>query len=369
MKGLTNYLFLFLIAGVSSLGAASGSITFLDGDVTIQRNGKTIPSSQIDIGTEVENFDLISTGRSSSVEIELNARTGINGSINLAANSAFHLELSDMKANQTAGVELMAGNVSLKVSKMLGGSGLEVRTGSAVMGVRGTAFRVIISAGGDLLVTTSEGKVQCSSDGGPVVFSQPGTVVENLGEEKMQSKTMSVASLAGFERDWQSGRMEALRSNAPRAIKNFATRYEQLYAQFNRAYDRMTTEALPTITKWTRESTNNTMASRVDVLKEKKLVITHLMAMKRASYILERVYYRLAELNEYVENGSVTGELRRGYTYKDFYKQFNVDRLNLQNKLGFTRFIMKLYALRNEGSVPTDTGGDSALDNVEDFFN
>lgn len=369
MKKTVVFLWAALLLGGTNLWAGVGSIVFIEGDVTIQRNGKIIPSDQIDIGTELENFDLVSTGKRSAVELEFNPRTGVTGKVSLTAASVFQLELSDLRSKQTAGLELMAGNISVKVNRMAGGSGLQVRTGSAVMGVRGTEFKVITNPAGDLLVTTVEGKVECSTDDGKAFFAEPGTVVENLGEAGLQPKAMSVASLSGFERDWQAGRMEALRSNAPRAIKNFAARYEQLLAQFNRAYDRMSQEALPTINKWTRETTAGTMAPRIELLKEKKLVITHLMAMKKASYVLERIYYRLAELKEFVDSGEVKGEIRRGYTYADFYKQFAVDKLNLQNKLGFVRYVMKLYAVRNEGSVPTDTGGDSALDNVEDFFN
>lgn len=357
---------LFLGLLVVGLQAQSvGKLVYFEGDIKIVRNERVYTAADLEFGDPIENYDMISTGARSLLEISLNPNTGVAGNIKLSPSSSFYLELSPLQRAQTAGVELVAGKVALNISRMSGSSGLQVRTGGAVMGVRGTQFNVSFGAGGETLVATSEGKVEVTNDDGKVLFSTPGSVVE-VGE-RFRSIPVAVSSLENFEKNWGTERIEALKGNAGRAIVNFAARYDKLYADFNRAMDRLNREKT-VLNKWKDEHKRGTIGSMMDINKEKKVIVPHLLSLRKTLFMFERIYFRLTELKEY--SASVLNTpIRRGYTVGDFYKQFDKDAGSLAQQMATVRFVMKLYSDRNEGKVPSDSFGDDfEFDDSESFF-
>jgi hypothetical protein len=161
----------FIHLGAGALLAENiGEIVYFEGEVSIQRNTSVLTELDIDFGEGIQNYDLVTTGPDSYVEIELFESTGIGGTIKMDPGSAFYLEVSELRAEQVGNVELLAGRLNFQISKMAGSSGFEVKTQSAVMGVRGTTFSVITAPQGEVLVTTSEGKVEVSDTEGSVSF-------------------------------------------------------------------------------------------------------------------------------------------------------------------------------------------------------
>jgi hypothetical protein len=206
---------LLLAGAVLLLAENIGEIVYFEGEISIQRDTSVLTELDIDFGEGIQNYDLVTTGPNSYVEIELFASTGIAGTIKMDPGSAFYLEISELRAEQVGNVELLAGRLNFQIDKMAGSSGFEVRTQAAVMGVRGTTFSVITAPQGEILVTTREGRVEVSDSEGSVSYAQPGQVVEASEENPIQTIPATVDTLEGFEKNWVASRIEAFRGNAP----------------------------------------------------------------------------------------------------------------------------------------------------------
>lgn len=352
-KFLFTALFL-VVTAVFSFAAGVAKITFVDGNVKIMRHAKLVSADLIEEGFELENYDTVTTGPKSQVEIKLNPNSGITGTLKLSPSTSFYLELSALKGEQVAGIELLAGSVAVKVGKMVGKSGLQVRTESTVMGVRGTQFHVLCSPGGDLLVTADEGRVECRNDNSSF-FSEPGTVVEFLPTEKQfRPLPVPAATLLSYENQWREKRLAALRSNAPRALKFFALRYQQKFSEVSRSFDRLQEDGQKIITLWKSQDQEGTLSPPEKLLAEKRALVGLLMHVRQQIVLLERFYQRVLEIRQYAAEGALPAdtELTRNYTAKDFFRQLDKDETTLQQWMGEYRYLMKLYSDRNEGSVP-----------------
>ncbi len=358
-----------LIFGVSFAWSQSiGVITGLRGNVTLQRNGETISSNDLDIGMEVENLDFVRTARGSTIEFTLDPASGIGGKLIVAENSACQIEISKMRTGRRGNIELLAGSVALSVNRLTGGSGLDVRTQSASMGVRGTEFKVETGPAGEVLVSTSEGKVACTDPEGNIVNSEPGTVVEAPGEEggRLRAIPVSISTLEQFRREWTAEKVSAFRSNSARAVRNFAQRYNQLSSQFERGFASLEAQAT-IIEKWSGESRRGAVGTRTDIIREKRAIIGALMNLRRVLFFFERIYFRLNEIRDYMDNAALASEIRRGQTVRQFYEQLDREAPQLMRKMARVRFVAKMYAQRNEGELPMggfgeEEGGEGEAD-------
>jgi len=279
MRKLTWFLAFFALCGFG-YSQYIGEILYFEGEVSLQREDKVLTEMDIDFGFGIQNYDLLSTGPNSYMEIEIFDTTGIGGKIKMDPRSAFYLEISDLRTQQVGAVELLAGRLNFDVAKMTGSSGFDVRTQSAVMGVRGTTFSVITAPGGEALVTTQSGKVEVSNTQGSVTFSQPGQVVEVAESSNLQTIPVTPSTLEGFEKNWMDTKIQAFRANAPRAIAGYARRFEQLRNQFTRSFARLD-EVKEVVEKWKREDRVGGIGGRMELAREKRQVIGALMGIRR----------------------------------------------------------------------------------------
>ncbi|NNM66483.1 MAG: FecR domain-containing protein [Spirochaetales bacterium] len=360
------------LVGVTLAGADPvATITYLDGDVSLIRDGQTIPSYAIQEGFGIEDYDTITTGDQSHVEISFNPATGIAGTLKMGSGSTIWIELSALLQQQTAGINLLVGSLQVKVDKMFGKAGFQVRTDAAVMGVRGTQFHVDSSPQGDFLVATLEGRVECSSNG-RTLFAVPGSVVEVLPEEQLfHSVPVDVATVDSFEKSWYKQRVAALKANAPQAFVEFARRYQQEMSQLSRAEERIKNDAGSVLSLWKKQDATGNLSAGPDLLIEKNTVIGPLLQAKTPMFFLERLNYRLKEMKSYLKEGalSATVELSSGYTAKDFFRQWDQDQASLLAWMSDYRYDMKLFAERNNGSFPTDFTSQPEFTRSSDFFN
>ncbi len=121
-------LFFLLVSPWIVFATPVASLVSLEGDVSVVRAGVLIPSEKVSDGFPVEAFDTVSTGNSGRAEIQFKAETGLVGSVRLDSATSLYVELSPWKSEQTAGLELLAGSVSVFLSSVLGSSSVEVRT-------------------------------------------------------------------------------------------------------------------------------------------------------------------------------------------------------------------------------------------------
>jgi len=352
--------------------AQVGEIVYIADQVEMIRDGEVYTELDISFGEAVENQDFFSTGPYGELDIQIYGKTGIDSEVHLSPDSSFYLEISELKQEQTGVIQLVSGSIGFKVGKLFGRNGLNVQTETALMGVRGTTFDVTTSAGGDILVTCEEGKVVCIDESGNSLFAEPGTAVEKSADSIFRRIPVAVSSLKTFKQDWQAEKVSALRANGLRALKNYSVRYEKGKREFNQAYrNLMASDDI--IDRWTLEQGRGQIGSGAQLLRDKKEIAKSLIALRKSLFIFERIYFRLLELEGYYQEGAISGNLRTWYSARDFFRDFNEDKEMLKRKMGFVRYVNKMYAQRNGGDLPfgDDAFSDSGtgiLESTDGFF-
>jgi len=344
------------LAGSLSAADRIGDITYLEGDVTVMRNDQELDGVQT--GLDIENFDLVKTGADGLAEAEIAASATQKVTVKVAPSTLFTLEISKLGAKQKTSVGIISGTISLKVAKLAGAQSVSVKTDSAVMGVRGTQFSVTSPPTGDILVTCDEGEVSCTDEQGKEATAAPGTVVEKRADEVFRTLPVEVSSLETFRKKWHEERIEALKSHANAVIRNLARRYNGLYREFNRNYAALMKEQA-IIAKWREEDRKGRVGGSAEMMKEKKALIGHLFALRKTLFLFERVYFRLLAIKGYHDQGFGKGDIDASQTTTQFFQKLAMEKKDLERKMAMVRYIVKLYAKRNEGEVPTDAfGGD-----------
>ena len=60
------------------------------------------------------------------------------------------------------------------------------------------------------------------------------------------------------------------------------------------------------IRKWLKEDRENKLGTTIEIIKEKKQIITHLFKLRRIMFVFERAYFRLLQLYRYFRDGYVS---------------------------------------------------------------
>ena len=355
-----------LAAALGAYGDNVGEASYLDGSVDVYRGGGKMSGRDVDIGMAIENFDMVKTGNDGQMEITLSAGPAPDTVLKVEPGTSFTVEVGKVRNEPRTTVNMISGSVGLKVRKLTGAGEVQVRTESAIMGVRGTEFSVSTPPSGDILITCSEGAVSCVDETGTELRATPGTAVEKIPGERFRTIPVAVSSLQEFRRQWIADRIEALRANAPRAIANYAERYERSLQAFDEAYRQLMQER-DTLNKWaTEDQQGQTGGSGAIVMAEKKRIIGPLLRLRSVLFVFERVYYRLDELEEYHRQGHGRTTLRGGVSSEEFFRRFDEQKQQLANRMALIRYAAKLYTLRNDGAFPADLLGEGGDD--EDFF-
>jgi hypothetical protein len=354
-----------------------GEVVFATGDVRIARNGASI--DDVSAGTGVENWDLVRTADSSSAEMELRAAKSAKTVIRVKENTAFTVDMNRLGSKDLTHVDMITGALSLKVQKLSANQDMAVSSDTAMMGVRGTSFEIATVPSGDTLVTCSEGSVEClDKDSGKKYNAKPGQVVEASAGGSTKLVNVAVAKLDEYTENWLSEKVRLLKQDALAQIKKYQKLYEKYSADFEKSYAALSS-ANGVLDKWTREDKEGKIGSNIDVMKEKKAVVGHLMKIQKSLFWMERVYFRLMKIRKYHDQGFGVGEIKPGLTTKDFFAALG--NSGFENKLARVLFIHKLYAKRNGGSTPLDAfmegldafsssgGEDDFFDKEDDFFN
>lgn len=137
-----------------------GTVVYVSGGVQASRDGATW--IDVEPGDAVGAGSTIRTGADGYCEL----RFGGTMSVRVEPDTEFRCGSVSIGAASVVSGELSAGAILAKVQR-LGGSDLQVRTPSAALGVRGTAFRVSVS-GGVTTVTVREGTVVVTREGATI---------------------------------------------------------------------------------------------------------------------------------------------------------------------------------------------------------
>jgi hypothetical protein len=207
--------------------------------------------------------------------------------------------------------------------------------------------------------------VTCTDDEGRELAALPGTVVEKRPGELFRTVPVAVSSLETFRKNWNAERIEALRANALRAIRDLAALYVSLSRDFNASYaELMKRQAV--LSKWQEEDRKGKIGGAMDVMQEKKEIVRHLFALRRTLFKFERVYFRLFELKDYHDQGFGRGTIAAGETTTQFFQKLEREKKDMLRKMAVIRYVTKLYALRNDGMAPT--GASDEEESAEEFF-
>lgn len=335
MVRLIPFLLLVLLPwGV--FGAPAGLFS-LEGDVTVARNGVLIPSEKVAEGFPLEAFDTVTTGATGRAEVRLSPSTGITGTVRLDPSTSVYLDITPWKSQQVAGVELLAGGVTVRVTAVNGASSLEVRTEVATFGAGISGFRTLVSGAGDVLTEAINGKVACVADGRTASLD-PGSVAEVFTLDTIiRTRPVNPSTLGSFDSSWLLQRRQIFRDQAIGYFHVLGSRYQLEAGRFQRAWDRVQ-----------RESPDDPAGAPG--------AVSHL---RQAAFPLERSLYRVDALQGLAEEGLLdpTLELTRGYTAQDFFRQFVADRDPLSSRLTLARSLYKTQADRHGGSFPKAVEG------------
>ena len=346
-------MFLFCISATFSIHGQIGEISFISGEVELVRDEEVLTEGDMTIGDEIENYDQIRTGEDGQVIINLTSSRNPDAEIYIASNTTFFVDVNKIKRNEITTLSLITGSLGLKVQKLGVNQRFRVQTEAVTMGVRGTEFSVETAPSADVLVTCSDGNVACrDEDSRREIDARPGTAVEKRSNEDMVSIPVALSDLQTFRKKWLTERISAFKPNALRVIRFYASRYDDLYNKFNAEYEALMLKTA-ILDKWVSEDRENLLGSRIQIMREKKQVIGNLFRIRRILFVFERVYHRLSELHRYFEEGYGEGEVKPGLSTAEFFRGFLNQQQDLSNKVRKVRYIMKLYAKRNEGSFPT----------------
>lgn len=130
----------------------NATITFLTGDVQVEKSKNWIPAN---IGDTVSASENLRVGAASYCEIQF----GNLAVARIEANSEVSISQLALGKTRQVGIALAAGAVVSKVQKLAGNDEYQVGTQTAVAGVRGTEFRVATSKSNETELSVREGVV------------------------------------------------------------------------------------------------------------------------------------------------------------------------------------------------------------------
>jgi len=179
MKSPVFLLLLFFTVAAIPAAADKGSIVYAEGEVLVKRGSRTLSG---EIGSDLHPGDLVRTGPGALAVLELGER----GQVKLRELT----ELSLDSLGTRTSVTLNRGGLFSRIKRLFGTEAYEVKTPSAVAGVRGTEFFVAygrkIEDEYDVWLCVNEGAVEVvlPAEGASVIVEE-GEGINILGGNRL----------------------------------------------------------------------------------------------------------------------------------------------------------------------------------------
>lgn len=353
-KILIMMIAVFLLAGSLWAKSVTGSIVFIEGYVDLYRDGELLDWELVDIGFDIEEFDLIETGADGIVEIEINLPSGSRTSLLVNPGTAFYFEMEEKSGKNQTSFQMLSGAISFKVQKLTGNDTMIVHTESAVMGVRGTNFEIVYSPEGGILVLCDEGAVSCKDNQGREQYSKPGSVVEKVPNNRLSSYSVSAEDLGLYRNYWVSARDEVFKNGASVFIQGYAKQFLVFEPKFTEAFADLM-EIKTTLEKYGKDSGSGNPGT---LFQAKAAVSPAVVKMRSVLPLFEMVFYRLKELEGYHDEGLGIGPIDKHLSSTKFFNDFSAGRDHISRQMAEVRYLFKLYSNLHKAAG----GGPSILD-------
>lgn len=333
-----------------------GRIEYLEGDVTLVRDGRIRDAFDIQLGEAVLQFDVIQTGFDGYVELALE-RPG-QGTVRIRENSAYYIELDEREGGR---VRLLTGAIEIAVDSLATGRRLDVQTQSAVLGVRGTTFDVLTAPDDSTLLGVREGRVAIAAAGSELI-AQAGSAAETVEGRPPQVEAVPGGAFESFYASWTQTRLQAFRNGAPTFIRAYARRYLDTRETFENAYRDLISY------RSDLQAALSGTPNRGRDMRLRSAMSPALIRMRSVLPLFEETVYRLEELSRFHTQG--IGRTTIGATPSaQFFRTFDRERTQLVRQLAEVRTIFRLYreleAQSGGSGIESPFGGGSLLDSME----
>lgn len=357
-KLLTVLVFIFCVIGFAQ-SQVLGRIEYLEGSVEIMRDG--VPLTRVDIGTKIENLDQLKTSKDGMATIAFDKETGLTGTLQIVSNSSALIRLDQISGTKTNEVKLMAGSVNLKIKRLAGvRSAAQVRTSSAVLGVRGTEF-VVASFNATSLVACKEGEVICYAASeltgtishASAAASVPGTLVEILESGSVNTGRFPEGNFETnwdiMRNKWKSFQEELIVENPLPLIEQLVPVWTKHSAAVEVGASRLKKNAV--LKNWLKNP-KKPEGTFADWVKERPIVMKDLINIRGDMVLATITWYRLEELIPLLPTSVMDQKLSSGQTVKAFIKDYSRSSKTVSEAVGLFYAAEKQYMLRNDGSSP-----------------
>lgn len=352
----------FLITAGASAQSALGTIRYMEGDVSVSRDGEILDGRQVIIGMGIEEFDTIETGDNGYVEVEMSAPSA-GSLVKVKSDTAFYFEGTPRESSWfRTTFQLLRGSLSMKVGKLTGRESYQVQTDNAVMAVRGTEFTVDMTPDRSVLVTVPEGRVEGSA-GNRSVAAEPGTIaVINSGASARQLY-ISPEDLDLYREYWKGLRQDALRTNARLSIQQYSRQWDRDLERMESAMSELRRHE-DVFRKWTEIIRDEKdLPSTGDAIRDKSELSRGMLELRAALPLAERSFETLVGLEEAWRAGYAQGNFSAG-NYRDataFYRSFQGDKADVRSMLSTARKMIRVYRAIDRASGQSFESGNTGL--------
>lgn len=338
-------------------------ILFLEGTVDITRNGEYLDYSEVDIGTIVQNYDMIETGVDGYVEIEVRTPVSAAVSLKVFEDTNFYYDTKQVRGSTKTSFQLLSGSMGMKVQKLYQDSELEINVNNSVMGVRGTEFTVSSSIDGATLITTKEGKVSCKNDSGNEWFSTPGVVCETDGSRIYKEIPVPEKDIEEYRNKWMDNRMEILSSNALVSIRHYAKLYSDFFPRFERSWQSLERKN-DIFDKWAGYIQTDARPSLSEAVLSKQSVSREIIELRSVLPIFQHTYYVMKVLGKLYNEGYGRGSLDINMSQERLFKHYFNNSDETKRRLSKALYYFRIYLEMGKRISGDDFNSEGLLDSI-----
>lgn len=317
-------------------------ITYLEGTVDISRNGEYLDWGDVDIGTVIENYDLLETGFDGYVEIEVSTPVSPAVIVKIEPDTTFYYDTKQVQGNTKTSFQLLTGSIGMKVQRLYNDSELDININNSVMGVRGTEFKVSSTVDGATLVTTKEGRVSCKNESGKEWYSYPGVICESSEEGGYKEIPLPVDQIDAYEQKWIEDRLNILRSNLKISLNHYTEIYNQYYPKFDRIWGNLESKD-DVFAKWNRYIRQGVQPSLSEAVLAKQAISREIIELRSVLPIFQQGFYVLKELGKAYKEGYGQDISRpRKQLMDHFFNNYRDTRQKLTKTLYYFRIYLEM---------------------------